>query len=157
MKEILFYDYAVTVPDNWFDITWDLDGDPPSDTVAPKGGVGRLQFQFYLPAATDSPVAALEELRTLLPRFAKRHHLGKPHDLTATASPRPLVAASYHGGSEFIRVCFLVDEGRQVEALYICEHEQNHTKELAEAVEIVRSLRFTEPPNESFVLNPKRM
>ena len=158
MKEILFHDFAVTVPNHWFDITWELDGDPPSETVAPKGGVGRLQFQFYLPAVTDSPASALEDLRKLLPLFAKRYHLGKPHDLTSRESPRPMIAASYQEGSEFLRACYLVDQGRQAEILYFCDHEAEHAKELAEVEEIVRSLRFyAAPDGATRVLNPKRI
>ncbi len=103
-------------------------------------------FASYGIGGPAQPATALRE--TASPGQSTRPH----RDGIATA----LIAASYHGGFEFNRACFLVDEGRQVQALCLCEHELDHTKELAEAAEIVRSLRFTAAPNKFSVLVPMR-
>ena len=142
MKEIAFPLFAVQAPDHWFDVTAELEGETPPLTIAPDEGLGALQFSLAKFPTTEPAAATLEKLRALLKDFAKGHQLGQPQNLVAFESPRPQLAANFQWDGDLLRVWYLADQGNLAFLTYTCEKNSAHADELAEAEEIVRSLRF---------------
>ena len=145
MKEITFKQFDVSVPDHWFDVTAELEGDSPPTTVAPEEGLGALQFSLAPFPIKDTSEAVLEKLRGLLKEFAKGHQLGQPQNVISTESPRPQLAANFHWDGDLLRVWYLADEGLLAFLTYTCEKNAAYAEELQEAEEIVRSLQFRKP------------
>lgn len=142
MKEIPFPQFTVSVPDHWFDVTAELEGESPPLTIAPDEGLGALQFSVAPFPVSDSPAAVLEKLRGLLKEFAKGHQLGQAQNLVASETPRPQLAASFHWQDDLLRVYYLADQGQLAFLTYTCERNAAYANELQEAEEIIRSLRF---------------
>ncbi len=148
MKEITFPQFTVQAPDNWYDVTAELEGESPPLTVAPEMGLGALQFSIAaLPS--ERPQATVDELRKLLKEFAKGHDLGSPLNIAAIDSPRPQLAANFTWNDDFLRVWYISDNGQLAFLTYTCEKNAAFAQELDEAEQIIRSLRFASGTDQS--------
>jgi hypothetical protein len=143
MKEIAFPQFTVTVPDHWFDVTAELEGDSPPITIAVDEGLGALQFSLAPFPVKESAAAVLEKLRALLKEFAKGHQLGQAQNVVGSESPRPQLAANFHWDDDLLRVWYIADQGQLAFLTYTCEKNSAYAEELQEAEEIVRTLRLS--------------
>ncbi|WP_425618743.1 hypothetical protein NA78x_002456 [Anatilimnocola sp. NA78] len=142
MKEITFAQFTITAPDTWFDVTPELEGDSPP-TVAQEEGHGEVQFSLAdFPAQGDAP-AIVEILRGLLKDFAKAHELGSPNNLAEESAPRPLLAGNFVWKQDFLRVWYVVENGKLAFITYTCERGDPFANELTDVEQIIRSLKFT--------------
>ncbi|QDU27719.1 hypothetical protein ETAA8_28090 [Anatilimnocola aggregata] len=142
MNEITFPQFAVLAPDNWFDVTAEMDEEDSPSTLAPEEGLGVLQISLADFPAQGEPPAIIEVLRTMLKEFAKAHELGSPNNLLREESPRPLLAGNFIWGDDFLRVWYLTDSGKLAFVTYTCERGAAFASELSEVEQIVRSLKF---------------
>jgi len=143
MNEITFAQFAITAPDTWFDVTAELEGDDAPITVAQEEGHGAVQFSLAdFPAKGEAP-AIIETLRGLLKEFAKAHELGSPNNLAVEQSPRPLLAGNFAWDQDFLRIWYVVENGKLAFITYTCERGVPFAAELTQVEQIVRSLRFT--------------
>jgi hypothetical protein len=145
MKEIAFPKFTVSVPDHWFDVTAELEGDSPPLTIAPEDGLGALQFSLAPFPVKEAQSAVLEKLCSLLKDFATGHQLGQPQSVVAAESPRPQLAANFHWDGDLLRVWYVADQGQLAFLTYTCEKNAAFANELQQAEEIVRTLRFRKP------------
>jgi hypothetical protein len=142
VKEIAFPQFVVQAPQEWFDVTSELEAEDSPATVAAEEGLGALQFSVAeLPEKASEPTT-VETLRALLKEFARGHDLGQPHNVTSQSAPRIMLSASFRWGDDHLQVWYLAELGKLVFATYTCEAGEAFAEELATADAIVRSLRL---------------
>jgi hypothetical protein len=142
MKEIAFPLFTVHTPEHWFDVTSELEGDPPPTTIAAEEGLGALQVSVEKLMAEKPVQFTTDQLRTMLKDFAASHKLGTPRDIVTQDSPRTQLAANFTWDSDFLRVWYIAEPNKLAFLTYTCEKNAAFASELQAVEEIVRSLKF---------------
>jgi hypothetical protein len=133
----------LTVPEDWADITHELEGtDNPYTVADPQDGVGALQLSFGLFQGGKVPDPSEKELRTMVLRFGEERGMGDALD-ESTFSKGPLAGAgmSFHTGEDFMRVWFVSDGKNFALVTYTCAWDAQE-REVSLCEEIVQSLQF---------------
>lgn len=143
LRQITLGPVQLTVPEDWADITDELEGDDNPYTVAdPQDGVGALQLSLGLFQGGKMPNPSERELRDMVLRFGEEQGLGNALD-DSTFTKGDLVGAgmSFHSGEDFIRAWYVSDGKNFALLTYTCTWgEQERETSLCE--EIVQSLQF---------------
>ena len=142
MKEIAFPKFTVQAPEEWFDVTAELEGDSPPTTLAAEEGLGAVQVSIEQLPGEKGVQFTVEQLRGMLKGFAEGHELDSPNNIATSETPRPQLAANFIWNGEFLRVWYLTEPDQLAFITYTCEKNAAFANELQQVEEIVRSLRF---------------
>lgn len=133
----------LSVPNDWADITEELEGDNKPYTIAdPQDGVGALQLSLGLFAEGATPNPSESDLRAMVLQFSEENNLGAARD-DSTFSKGELVGVgmSFHSGDDFIRAWYVSDGKNFVLFTYTCTWGEQE-RELSLCEEIIQSLQF---------------
>jgi hypothetical protein len=139
METIDFDSFSVTVPDTWGEM---LDEEDGPYTLVKEDGVGALQFSIASWTDGDDAAPTIEALREMLLDFGESYSLGTATTVHEEREPLLSVFADFLEGGDFIRAWFVSDGSNFAKVTYVCNADEA-TLEVDEAVEIVRSMRFT--------------
>lgn len=142
MKTIAFPKFSVETPEEWFDVTAELEGDAPPPTLHAEEGHGALQVSIEQIPGKKQVQFTVEQLRGMLKGFAEGHELDSPNNISSSETPRPQLAANFLWNGEFLRVWYLSEPDQLAFITYMCEKNAAFATELQQVEEIVRSLRF---------------
>lgn len=142
MKTITFPKFTVEAPEEWFDVTAELEGESPPTTIAAEEGLGALQVSIEQLPGAKGVQFTVEQLRGMLKEFAKGHGLDSPNNIATSETPRPQLAANFVWDGDFLRVWYLAEPDQLAFITYTCEKNATFASELQLVEEIVRSLRF---------------
>ncbi|WP_254507517.1 hypothetical protein [Anatilimnocola floriformis] len=141
MKNFDFPNFVLETPEDWFDVTADLDpGSPP--TFMADDGLGELQVSIEKIPGGKGVQFTPEQLRGMLNEFAKGHDLGSPNNLSSAETPRSLLAANFVWNDDFLRVWYVSEPDQLAFITYTCEKNATFANELQIVETIIRSLRF---------------
>jgi hypothetical protein len=126
--------------DGWLDITHELPTNSPS-TLSRNDGIGVLQFSVAKFRAGTNPRIGSEDLSEMLKEFGESRSLGEPLNVSV-ASGR--VSGDFIAPTEFIRVWYVTNGSDVALVTYVTEDKNDPklSRELAQATEIVSSIRF---------------
>jgi hypothetical protein len=142
-RQITLGPVQLTVPEDWADITDELEGEDNPYTIAdPLGGVGALQLSLGLFQGGTVPNPSERDLRNMVLRFGEEQGLGSAlDDSTFTKESLVGVGMSFHSGEDLIRAWCVSDGTNFALLTYTCTWgEQDRESSLCEA--IVQSLQF---------------
>jgi hypothetical protein len=142
-RQISLGPVQLTVPEDWADITEELEGDDKPYTVAdPQDGVGALQLSLGLFQGGTLPNPSEGELRGMVLQFGEKQGLGDALD-ESTFSKSPLVGAgvSFHSEEDFIRVWYVSDGKNFALVTYTCAWG-NQDRESSLCEDMVQSIQF---------------
>ncbi|WP_224367707.1 hypothetical protein [Hyalangium versicolor] len=145
-RQIRLGSVQVTVPEDWTDITDEVESpDKPYTLADSEDGVGALQFSVGLYKSGPIPNPTRADLRDMVLKFGEARELGDALD-DATFETDSLVGAgmSYHAGENFVRVWNVSDKKNFALVTYVCQWGKQE-QELSLCEDIVQSLRFANP------------
>jgi hypothetical protein len=135
-RDLTWQNLTVTLPPGWVDATRELtEGDGPLTLARERQDKGILQISAA--ESPENPTADI--LFDLIEQFAAEHDLGAPTDVERSTT---VAAATFRTREDVIRVWHLSDGANLALATYVAE-PKGHETELAQADQIVRSIRFT--------------
>jgi hypothetical protein len=145
-RQITLGPVQLTVPEDWADITDELEGDDNPYTVAdPQDGVGALQLSLGLFQGGKVPNPSERDLRTMVLRFGEEQGLGNAlDDSTFMKGNLVGVGMSFHSGEDFIRAWYVSDGKNFALLTYTCTWGEQE-REVSLCEEIVQSLQFQQP------------
>ncbi|WP_224247234.1 hypothetical protein [Hyalangium gracile] len=145
-RQIRLGPVQLKVPQDWADITDELEGDDKPYTVAdPQEGVGALQLSTGLFQGGVVPHPSESDLRAMVLRFGEERGLGDALDETRFTKNSLMGAGmSFHEGEDLIRVWCVSDGKNFALVTYTCAWADRE-REAALCEEIVESLQFQSP------------
>src|SRR5688572_21827977 len=96
---------SIDLPEGWFDVTDDIEGENVPFTLGHEAGSGALQFSVGLYRTGRKPDPSSADLADMVSRFAAAHDLGGPTDCAESSSPLRIASATFHPG-DFMRVWY---------------------------------------------------
>ncbi len=137
---VQFPDFSIALEPDWFDVTHEVEGEPPPVTIAKSAGHGALQFSIANYVSGVVPTPSVDTLRTFLREFAEKNRLGAAEDICVESNSLLLVAASFRPDS-MLRVWY-VSDGRSFGFItFICDC-QHAGAELPDCERMVRTIAF---------------
>jgi hypothetical protein len=134
---------SVVAPHPWIDTTDDVKVDDAPFTLAKQSiGIGALQFSIAHYREGEEPNIIVSDLKKLLADFADNKNLGDGFDKNVYENRLSIVGASYHFGSDLIRIWYCSDETNVALITYVCDWEKRG-EEVKECEDIVKSVRFS--------------
>lgn len=141
MRTINGPEFTVSTPENWSDITDEVEGDNPPFTLAAIDGYGALQFSVALFENGQLPTPSPQDLLDMLSEFGERHGLGRMKDKVMETEPLLLAATTFGNKRDSIRAWYVSDTKNFALVTHTCETEF-FAREVEVCESIVRSIRF---------------
>lgn len=142
MPRVNFDSFSVEAGEGWQDVTQELNMDNAPLTLAKTTGAGMLQFSVNVKKGIESSLQADPEVMlNHIYNWAKERSLGEGLNPLTTKSPLPFAAASFHSGSEFIRIWLLSDNTNTALITYLSAWEDREA-EISECEAMVHSFQF---------------
>jgi hypothetical protein len=140
LRTLEYPGFSLRVPDDWGDITADLDADSPITLARPSGvGVLQLSCARYVSAALPSPTC--DDLDEMLMDFAAAHELGVPRERIREEEPLLLAAATFDQGDASVRAWYVSDGRSVAKVTYMCLGSELKLDEVRDCESIVRNHR----------------
>ena len=140
MRTLLYDDFSVVVPEDWTDITAELEDGAPT-TLAKRGtDSGALQFSIALYRSGARPHATTDKLVEMLNAFADAQSLTATTEIRVATNPLLVAGASFTDSEFHVRVWYASDGGGFALVTYTTEIPD--TEEVAQAESILRSLKW---------------
>ncbi len=95
MRTINGTGFTVSTPENWSNITDEVEADNPPFTLAAIDGYGALQFSVALFETGQLPTPSAQDLADMLSEFGKQHRLGRMNDNVTETEPLLLAATTF--------------------------------------------------------------
>jgi hypothetical protein len=142
-KTISFPGISVTVPENWEDITDQVNApEAPFSIAEPARGVGAVQFSAAIYKSGQLPNPTVDDLGEMLHEFAARHQLGSGFADSSRCGDTLIVGKSFRSGDDYYRIWFVSDGRSFVLATYTCDWESRGVEEV-EREQIVHSMQIS--------------
>lgn len=141
MKEISTSNFTIELPENWDDVSGEMDEDGPLTVARLEVGCGALQMSSAVYKSGAIPRVTLAEVKELQANFATSRNLAAPFDSSQFENALVISAASYRMGDDFVRVWYATDRVNIAFITYVCEWRYRND-EVSTCESIVKTLRF---------------
>jgi hypothetical protein len=129
------------VPDQWADISAELEDDTPITLAEPIGGVGALQFSIAIHISGPRPDISCQELVEMLNDFSDSQGYTRTSDIAIDTSPCSLVVATFLTDDSYLRAWYL-SNGHGIAFVTYTAAVDDFDGEISTAEAIVRSFRW---------------
>jgi hypothetical protein len=131
----------ITAPDEWLDVTHELEDDAAPFTLARSKGFGVIQFSLATYEKGALPEVNTDHLSRLVADFAQSRELGRGYNTACEKATLLVCASSFDFENRFLRVWYCSNGRDIVLVTYNCEKGLERT-ELSDCERIVRNLQF---------------
>lgn len=112
MRSLTYSSFSIEVPDNWDDITDELDDDSPITLAEPTCGVGALQISVAVHTSGQRPNISCRDLVEMLNAFGDSGAHTRRTEIATATMPNSRAVATFSDEDSYIRVWYLSDGDR---------------------------------------------
>lgn len=141
MTQAVFSHFILDLPEEWDDVTEEMDEGDLVTLAKPESGKGALQISSAVYRGGAVPRIATAQLEELRDDFARTRKLGIAIATSSSDSSLAIAAGSYRSGKDFIRVWYVSDHVNVALVTYVCQW-RFRDDESATCERIVQSLQF---------------
>jgi hypothetical protein len=143
-QRVKFAGLSLILPDEWFDVTDDLEEGAPFTLGKGANALGALQFSVGHYASGKLPNIDMDNLSSLFFDFIAKNDLGNASKIEKTYEDTLSISGDFVTSDEFIRLWYATDKKNIALITYVSTlpEDPSLSKEVAEADQIVKSIVF---------------